>query len=498
MDHEVIIVGAGFSGIGMGMRLAAAGIEDFLILESGTEIGGTWRDNTYPGVAVDTPLVYSYPWPWAPAPKFSRAFPPGHEIRAYAERCVAECGLEPHIRFGAQVTAARFEPDRDTWLVELADGDGDSTRYLRTRFLIPATGVLARPRPPEIPGLEDYAGTLVHSADWDPEVELADKAVAVIGTGASALQLIPKVARRARSLAVYQRTPIWVFPKLDPRFPRPLRTLFDRVPAAQRAVRTGALLAVEAVFTVAALQYTRLPFVAHIAERICTMHLRAQVPDPELRRKLTPDYGFGCKRPSMSNSYLRAFTKNHVELVTDPIGKITADGVLGSDGRERRAEVLILATGFLTTERGNIPSFPVYGSEGRELADFWAEHRYQAYEGASLPVAPNLWLMFGPYAFTGASYFGLIEAVTNHILRCIEYARGTGSTRVTVRAEANDRYFATMRRRLRYSVFHNNCAGANSYYFDARGDAPFLRPTTTYESIWRSKHFSLADYEFSP
>lgn len=492
MDHEVVIVGAGFSGIGMGMRLAAAGIRDFVILEQGTDVGGTWRDNTYPGVAVDTPLVYSFPWSWAPPPKFSRAFPEGHEIKDYADRCVDSAQLHAHIRFGVTVNSAAFEPDSDTWLLELGDG-----QRLRTRFLIPATGVLARPKPPDIPGLEDYAGEVVHSAAWDDRLALEDKNVAVIGTGASALQLIPNVARRARGLTVYQRTPIWVFPKLDPKFPRPLRRLFERVPAAQRAVRTGALVAVEAVFTFAALQYTRLPFVAHGIERICKAHLRAQVPDRSLRERLTPRYGFGCKRPSMSNSYLRAFTKDHVELVTDGIEKVTADGILGKDGEQREADVLVLATGFLTTERGNIPSFPVYGADGTELGDYWARHRYQAYEGASLPNLPNLWLMFGPYAFTGASYFGLIEAVTNHIMRCIEAAHRRGATRVAVREEANARYFNTMQRRLRHSVFNNNCAGANSYYFDASGDAPFLRPTTTYESIWRSKHFSLGDYEFS-
>ncbi|RJQ73782.1 NAD(P)/FAD-dependent oxidoreductase [Pseudonocardiaceae bacterium YIM PH 21723] len=488
-EYEVIVVGAGFAGIGAGITLLDAGIKDFLILESAPDIGGTWRDNTYPGVAVDVPFVYSFPFELNPG--YRRTFPLGAEIKQYADGVVDKYGLRSYLRFGSAVTEARFDETGDFWRVTLSDGS-----TLTTRFLVPATGVLARPKPPNLPGLDDFTGTVVHTADWDHDLDLTGQRVAVVGTGASAVQLVPELAKTVARLTVLQRTPIWVFPKIDPPIPAVVRGIFAKVPGAQRLVRIIASAFTELLFSGTALNYARFPYATKVIELLCRAHLFTQVRDRSVRAKLVPKYGFGCKRPTMSNAYWRSFTREHVDLVDGGVQRVTAGGIVGGDGVEREIDTLVLATGFLTTERGNIPSFPVYGLGGTELGEFWQQHRYQAYEGTSVPNMPNFWLMFGPYQFTGVSYFGLIESAANHFRRCIVEARRRGATRVLVSQEAHDRYFADMQDRLRRSIFTNNCAGSNSYYFDARGDAPFLRPTSTYQSIRQSKRFPLTDYSY--
>lgn len=242
----------------------------------------------------------------------------------------------------------------------------------------------------------------------------------------------------------------------------------------------------------------QVPRVARAAEAICKAHLKRQIPDdPELRDRLTPNYGFGCKRPSYSNTYLRTFTRPNVELVTDGIERVTPTGIRTRNGRDQDFDILILATGFKVFEYENLPPYPVIGKDGVEIGKFWVERRYQAYEGTSLPQMPNAWMVLGPYAFTGNSWFSMIEYQTTHILRCLKEARRRGATYVRVRQEPADRFFKKILKRQRNTVFFNNdCGSANSYYFDANGDAPFVRPALTAEAFWRARHFSMNDYEF--
>ncbi|MGH3520142.1 MAG: flavin-containing monooxygenase [Haloechinothrix sp.] len=488
-DYEVVIVGAGFSGIGAAIRLRDAGITDFVILEGADDVGGTWRDNTYPGVAVDIPLIYSYGFDQNA--RATRFFPPGGEIKEYADRCVAKHRLEPYIRFGARVSRADFDEADHVWRISIESQD-----TITARFLVSATGIFTQPRPPGIRGVEDFTGHTIHTAAWDHDYDLTGKRAAIIGTGASALQVIPEIARELAHLDVYQRTPIWVLPKVDFTIPKALRWLFERIPLIQTAVRLGANAVVESIFVVAVVHYQQVPLLARTAENIATKHLRRQVRDPGLRDKLLPRYGFGCKRPSISNRYWRTFERPNVELVTEPIERITPTGIRTRDGVERRIDTLILATGFRTSERGNIPTFPTYGLGGVELGEFWEANRLQAYEGITTPNMPNLWLMFGPYAFSGASYFTLIDAASSHLVRCIKEARRRDATFVAVRQEAHERYFAKMLDRARRTIFTNHCAGSRSYYFDKRGDTPLLRPSTTIETWWRSRKFDLNDYRF--
>lgn len=487
---EVAIIGAGFSGIGAAIKLKQTGIDDFVILDERDDVGGVWYVNTYPGIGVDI-TSFTYSFAFEPNPDWSRVFAPGHELKAYADHCVDKYGLRPHLMLGAKAVRSSFDEDTHRWRVELADG-----RTVSSRYAISAVGGLTKPKAPDIEGLADFEGKVVHTAEWDHSVDLKGKRVGVIGTGASGLQLIPAIAPELERLFVYQRTPIWVFPKPDYRVPRPVRRLFRAAPITQRLVRMVTDAITETVFVLAVVHNRQLPFLAKFGEAASRRHLRRQVPDKGLRAKLTPHYGLGCKRPSFSNSYWRTFTRDNVELVTEGIERITKTGIRTKDGREQEFDVLVLATGFQVLE--NVPPFPVHGEGGAEIGAFWKRERFQAYEGTSVAGFPNLWFVLGPYAFTGGSWFGMIEYQTTHALRVIKEARRRGATRAVVRPQAHDRSFQEVLARQRNTVFfNNNCGGANSYYFDDKGDAPFVRPSTTWEALRRARRFDLNDYEYS-
>ncbi|MFD4462556.1 flavin-containing monooxygenase [Nocardia sp. NPDC058480] len=489
IDHEIIIVGAGFSGIGVAIELRKAGFDDYLIIDEADGVGGTWHWNTYPGVAVDIPS-FSYQYSFEQRTDWSRVYAPGRELKAYAESCVDKYGLRPRIRFGTTVIGADFDEPADRWVLHTADGS-----ELTARFVISATGVLTRPKLPDIPGIETFSGTVMHTSRWDHRQDLRGKRVAIIGTGASAVQVIPEIASRVEHLTVFQRTPIWCLPRPD--LPLPLAArLALKVPGGRTLTRLVSQTYVEFTFPLAAHYHRSLPTAA-IGERAGLAHLRRQVKDPAIRAALTPKYALGCKRPSFSNDYLSTFNRSNVTLETDPIGEITATGVRTAEGTEHRADVLILATGFKVMESGNMPTYDLRGVDGRDLEKWWDENRLQAYEGVSVPGFPNFFSIIGPYGYNGASYFTLIENQTRHILRCLHHARTHDADRIEVTEEANDRYFREMLARRGGQVFWDeSCATANSYYFDKHGDVP-LRPNSTLESAWRSGHFPLTDYVFS-
>ncbi len=305
-DHEVLVIGAGFGGIGAAIKLKQAGIRDFLVVEQAGDIGGTWRDNTYPGVAVDV-SSFTYSFSFEMNPEWSRAYAPGTELKAYADHCVDKYGLRPHIRLNTRMVSGEFDPVNHLWRGTTADGE-----MITSRYVVGAPGMLTQPKPPDIPGVADFAGPTLHTARWDHGIALDGKRVAVIGTGATSVQLVPAIADRVSSLAVYQRTPIWVAPKPDLEIPAPMRVLFRTVPGAQKSLRAATTALTETFMTLGIVHNRQLPLLVKGIEALCTAHLRRQVPDPELRAKLTPRYGFGCKRPSFSNEYFRTFTRPHV------------------------------------------------------------------------------------------------------------------------------------------------------------------------------------------
>ncbi len=492
-DHEVVIIGAGISGLGTAIRLKSEGMDSFVLLERAAEVGGTWRDNRYPGIAVDiTSFTYSYSF--EQNPNWSRVFAPGNELQSYTEKVAAKYGIYSHIRFGVSVGRAEFDERSHCWHIFI---DGGET--LTARHLVSATGGLISPKMPDIEGIKDFRGEIIHTGYWRDDISLDGKRVAVIGTGATAVQLLPAIAPRVAHLDVFQRTPIWLLKKPDRELPAWLKSVFRLVPAAQRLVRAGTDLASESLMVISAVYYRQFPWLVRRCEAAGISNMKEQLPGrPDLWEKLTPKYGFGCKRPSFSNDYFKVFGRDNTRLVTTPIERITEKGVLTKDGEEHAVDVLIMATGYRVFEKGNLPSYEVVGSNGVELGAFWEENRYQAYEGMTVPGYPNFYVMLGPYALIGTSYFKMVEGNSIHAVRCIKEARRRKATRVEVRKEVHDRYFADIQSRQKNTVFLNhNCALSNSYYFDRHGDAPMLRPSTSVEMLWRAKHLPMDNYAFS-
>jgi cyclohexanone monooxygenase len=488
-DYDTVIVGAGFSGIGTAIKLDKAGLSDYLVIEAGEGPGGTWYWNTYPGIAVDIPS-FSYQFSFEKSPNWTRTYAPGQELKAYAEHCVDKYGLGKKIRFNTKVLGAAFDDDANLWRVDLDTGDA-----VTARFLVNASGVLITPNLPDIDGVDSFAGLTMHTARWDHEQDLTGKRVAIIGTGASAVQVIPEIAPIVERLTVFQRTPIWCFPKPDvPLSPMTRRMM--RLPGGHTVQRVLSQAYVELTFTLPAQFFTLNPMAKNMS-KVGEAYLRKQVDDPEVRDKLTPRYAVGCKRPGFHNTYLSAYNRDNVELVTEPIDKITGSGVATTDGETRDVDVLILATGFKVMDTDDMPTYPLTGPGGRTWNQHWEENRLQAYEGVSVPAFPNFFMVFGPYGYVGNSYFALIETQTHHIVRCLKQAHRKRARRVEVTQEANDRYFAEMMRKRHRQIFwQDSCQQARSYYFDKNGDVP-LRPASTIESIWRSRRFPLDDYVFS-
>jgi cation diffusion facilitator CzcD-associated flavoprotein CzcO len=491
LDFEVVVVGAGISGIGMGIALLEAGMPSFVLLEAESDLGGTWRDNTYPGIAVDIPAssycyAFETDYPW------SRAFAPGREILAYVQHCAEKYRIRRHVRCGAQVLRTRFDEPCEVWCTELASGE-----QLTSRYVVAATGLLSQPKFPDIPGLGTFAGKTMHTARWDHSYDLVGRRVACIGTGASAVQIIPEIAPRVAHLSVFQRTPIWISPRVD--YPVARGSVLDprRSPRFRSLARFVSELCLQ-VLTFILVHYKRLPFPVRILQACLRFLMRRQLRDPALAARLLPDYNLGCKRPTPSNRYLPTFNRDNVSLVTQPIDKIAPGGIVTTDGAAHAADTLVLATGFLTTEKGNAPSFEVFGRSGLELGQFWDAQRLQAYAGVSVPDYPNFFLSAGPYA-GGFNWFTMLAANLEHIMACLAEARRRGVTRVEVRRDAHDRYMRTMWQRAAGTLFQDSaCRTARSYYIDRHGDASLPLPQTPWWRALRGKWVKTRDYRFGP
>ncbi|WP_102144452.1 flavin-containing monooxygenase [Mycobacterium hubeiense] len=486
----VAIIGGGIGGLGAAIQLRRNGYTAFTIFERADDIGGTWHTNRYPDVAVDIPGIV-YQFSFEKNPSWSRTFPKGSEVQSYIAHLADKYRLREHLRLRTEVMRREWDEDNHYWILTLSDGT-----TVTARFVITALGAFVEPRVPDIPGLEDFSGRVIQTQAWDDDADLTGKRVAVIGTGATAVQVVPQLARTAAQLDVYQRRAIWVFAKPDFAIPRPVQVAFKYLPFLQSAIRGVVAGFVELGLVGITVYGKQIAPLAKIPEWGCRAYLFTQVRDRELRRRLTPDYGFGCKRPSVSNVYYRTFTEENVSLITEAIECITPTGIRTRDGRHREIDTLVLATGF---EMSNSPIVyqrrPVKGRNGFDLAAFYETQRAAAYEGVSMPGLPNTFMIFGPYSWSGSSWHVMVENASRHALRVIDEALRRGATAVEISTAANDRFHQFVSKRGSETLMHGAaCVGSNSYYLDRNGDFSFLRPTTAYQSTRASKTFDLDDY----
>ncbi|MCV7220039.1 flavin-containing monooxygenase [Mycolicibacterium elephantis] len=491
-QFDAVIVGAGFGGIGAAIQLKRMGYENFVILDREDDLGGTWHVNRYPGLAVDVPTT-TYSYFFEPNPNWSRLFSTGDEIKQYAADVADKYDVRRHMRFGTTVEGARWDEEDRVWRVALAGGE-----TLTARYLITATGFLSQPHTPDIPGITGFSGKVIHTTAWDHDYDLTGKRVAIIGTGATAVQLIPELAKKAADLTVYQRTPIWVVPKLDFKFSPGAKRLFARVPLAQRAIRAITDSLYE-FFIYVVLHHRQLLFrrLNITASDLAKLHRFLSVRDPELRKKLTPDYDFGCKRPTFSNSYYRIFTKPHVHLQASGIERIEPDGIVANDGTKTDIDTLVLATGFDLWE-ANFPAIEIVGREGRNLGKWWRDNRFQAYQGVTVPYFPNYLSLASPYAFLGLNFFNTMEYQMRHMDRLFGELKRRGATTFEVTEDANSRYLDRMTDLIQDSVFTaGSCATSRSYYFDPAGEASLLRPMPTRTALKEASTFPLSDYQIA-
>lgn len=479
---RIAIIGAGHSGICMGMQLKRAGIDDFLILEKAATLGGTWRDNTYPGAACDVPS-HLYSFSFAPNPGWSRSYSPQAEILTYLERCADTLGVRPHVRFNAEVTEARFDAHAGLWRITLGDGE-----RLTARALCLGVGALHVPSLPDIPGRDTFAGPSFHSARWDHTYNLADKTVAVVGTGASAIQFVPQVAPQVRRLHLFQRTPAWVVPKDDRAIAPWAQRLYARVPAAQRAVRAAIYMQMES----RAVGFVWEPRILRALEALVRLHIRRAVPDPALRDRLTPRYRMGCKRILLANDYYPALVRPNVEVVTDGIAAIEPEGVRTLDGRLRRVDAVLYGTGFSVTD--SLSSVKVTGPDGRTLNEAW-QATPEAYLGITVSGFPNLYMLMGPNTGLGHnSMVFMIEAQARYAAQCIARLKSENIKSLDVRPAVQSAFNATLRAKMQGTVWTTGCV---SWYRVGGGD-PVLWPGFTVDYWRRTRRVDFNDYTATP
>jgi len=476
---SALIIGAGFSGLGTAIKLIEAGVDDLVILERGDRVGGTWRDATYPGAACDIPsLLYSFSF--ASNPNWSRAYSPSKEICEHIEDLARRFDLTRRIRFGTNVDGLTFDERAGVWDVSTSAG----TDY-RARTVVVASGPLADSSLPAIRGIDTFEGHKILSSKWDHEYDLAGKRVAVIGTGASAVQIIPELVKTAAAVKVFQRTPGWVMPRLDVATPRAARTVFEHVPAVQQAARTALFLGHEAMATGLVWDSP----VTTVIQRVATAHLRHQVKDPWLRRQLTPDFRAGCKRMLMSSDYYPALQRDTCKLISWPIATLSPAGIRTSDGVEHHVDCIVFATGYDVHLDG--PPFPVTGLGGRSLQQEWAGHA-QAYKSASAHGYPNLFFMTGPNSGPGHnSLLVYVQGQIEYVVRGITTVLDEDLRYLDVRASVQKRYNARIQKRLRRTTWMSGCS---SWYLTADGYNASMYPGFATQYLRQMKDFRARDY----
>lgn len=479
--YQTLIVGAGFTGIGAAIKLRQAGITDLVILERSDRVGGTWRDTSYPGAACDIPsLLYSFSF--VTNPTWSRAYSPAAEICRHIEEMAERFDVRRHIRFGTEVSGLSFDEATGVWTVAAG------RRRFRARTVVLASGPLPDSGFPDLRGLDSYPGKKIHSARWDGDYDFTDKRVAVVGTGASAIQIIPELVKQAGSVKVFQRTPGWVLPRVDLAVPAGVRELFAKVPAAQQLARQALFWGHEASATALVWKTPLTSLVAQLGK----LHLRAAVKDPWLRRQLTPDFTPGCKRMLMSSDYYPALQRDNCKLIDWPIATLSPAGIRTSDGVEHHLDAIVFATGYDVHLTG--PPFPVTGLAGRLLAAEWAGGA-QAYKSIQAHGYPNLFFMTGPNSGPGHnSLLVYVEGQLDYAVRAITTIVTKKLRYLDVRDDVQRRYNAAIQRRLTKTTWMSGC---RSWYLTADGFNAAMYPGFATQYLRQMRDFRPADYRFT-
>lgn len=479
---KVAIIGSGFSGIGMGVQLKSDGIEDFVILEKADEVGGTWRDNTYPGCACDI-QSHMYSFSFEQNPEWSCSYSPQPEIQEYLRGVTRKYGLYPHVEYGVEVTAARWNEEGCFWHVHAADG-----REYRAQYLVSGIGALHVPNVPALQGIERFTGEAFHSAQWDHNVELTGKKVAVVGTGASAVQFVPQIAPEVERLALFQRTPPWVMPKGDYKIPGLLKQAFARLPLVQTLYRDVLYWINE----MRALGFNGHPGMMRMAEKIAYRHMASAVKDKQLRRKLTPNYTMGCKRILRSNDYYPALTRDNVDVITEGIAEVTERGVVDEAGNEHEVDVIIYGTGFHVTD--SFEYLDLTGRDGVRLDKTWQQNGIETHNGITVSGFPNLFFLLGPNTGLGHnSVVFMIEQQVRYVADAIKLVGRQRAGAIDVRKPVQDEFNSTMQRKLAKGVW--TTGGCTSWYLDSQGVNRTVWPGFTFNYWRKTRRLDPSDFE---
>ncbi|WP_309114105.1 NAD(P)/FAD-dependent oxidoreductase [Saccharothrix sp.] len=480
-EVKVLVVGTGFSGLGMAIELKRTGERDFVVLEKASDLGGTWRDNSYPGCACDVPShMYSYSFELNP--KWSRMFARQPEIWDYLKQVADKYRLRAHIRFNTKVSGARWDEDAKVWHVSTEHGD-----TYTAKAVVAGVGALHIPNIPALPGIEKFKGKTFHSAEWDHDHDLRGRRVAVVGTGASAIQFVPQIADDVEHLTIFQRTPPWIMPKMDRSIRSWEQRVFRVLPGAQRLYRNFVYWTRES----SALGFAVNPKIMEFAQNIAKRHMRSQVPDPELRAKLKPDYTMGCKRVLISNDYYPALSKPNVGLTTDGIAEVRAHSIVDRAGVEHEVDTIIYGTGFHVVD--SFDYLDIQGKGGVDLAKQWREKGIETYYGITVSGFPNLFFLLGPNTGLGHnSVVFMIESQIRYVRQCLELLDRHQADELDVRPDVQARFNRQLQRKLTKGVWTEG--GCKSWYLDAQGINRTVWPGFTWRYWMRTKTVRAEDY----
>lgn len=480
-ELSVGVVGAGFGGVGIGIKLREAGIEQFTIFERGESVGGVWRANTYPGAACDVPS-HLYSFSFAPGHHWSRRYAPQPEILHYLEQTAHDFGITAHLRLGTEIIAATFDAETGRWTL-LTDG-GERHEF---DLLVTACGQLTRPAIPRVEGIDEFEGPVFHSAEWDHDLDLEGRRVAIVGTGASAIQFIPEVAKLAASTTIYQRSAPWILPKSDRLYPEWERRVFKRFPLRVAASR----LANFAFFEMGTYGFTGTNAVLTPFRRIADWERRRQLGhDPELIAKATPDYTIGCKRILFTSDWYPTLLRDDVELVTGGVERATASGIVGPDGVEREADVIIYGTGF--ESHNFVAPMDIHGLDGRELNAVWGE-RAEAFLGTTVSGFPNMFVLYGPNTNHGSgSVPYTLESQFNYVIDAIRRLREGGFRWIDLRPEVQEQWSAEIAERSAATVWTSG--GCANWYLNSKGENTNNWPGPWLEYRRRTKRINPGHY----